>query len=141
MHCDPNRFAQRAISSGSRNRGGVDRHLVGARGEHVADVLLRADPAADRERDEDLLGRVAGELDDRVALFVAGRDVEEHELVGALGVVAGGKLHGVPGVAETDEVHALHHPPVIDVQAGHHPDHAAAPPRTSSAWATVNRPS
>ena len=44
-------------------------------------------------------------------------DVEEHELVGALGVVAGGQLHRVAGVDEVDEVHALHDAPRVDVEA------------------------
>ena len=78
----------------------------------------RPDPAADRERDEDVVGAAAGQVDDRVALLVRGGDVEEHELVGALGLVALGELHGVAGVADVDEVRALHDAALVHVEAG-----------------------
>ena len=51
-------------------------------------------------------------------LLVRRRDVEEDELVGALGVVAGGELDRVAGVAEVDEVGALDDAAAIDVEAG-----------------------
>ena len=44
-------------------------------------------------------------------------DVEEDELVGALGVVALGQLDGVARVAQVDEVRALDDAPGVDVQA------------------------
>ena len=44
-------------------------------------------------------------------------DVEEDELVGALGVVARGQLDGVAGVAQVDEVRALDDAAGVDVQA------------------------
>ena len=47
-----------------------------------------------------------------------GGDVEEDELVGALGVVARGELDRVAGVAEVDEVDALDHAAVVHVEAG-----------------------
>ena len=53
--------------------------------------------------------------------LVAGRDVEEDELVGALGVVAGGLLHRVARVAQRLEVDAFHHPAAGDVEAGDDP--------------------
>jgi hypothetical protein len=61
-------------------------------------ILHRAHPPADGERDEHLVGRAAGELDDRLPALVRGGDVEEDELVGALGVVARGQLDRVARV-------------------------------------------
>ena len=52
--------------------------------------------------------------------LVRGGDVEEHELVGAFGVVALGELDRVTRVAQADEVGALHDPPLVDVEAGDH---------------------
>jgi hypothetical protein len=57
---------------------------------------------------------------------VTGGDVEEHQLVGALGVVSAGDLHRVAGVAQVQEVHALYDPALLNVQArydslGQHP--------------------
>ena len=100
-----------------RERGRVDRDLVGAGVEHRLGVGDRADPAADRERDEDVVGGAARELDDRVAPLVRGGDVEEDELVGALGVVARGELDRVAGVADVDEVRALDDAAGVDVEA------------------------
>ena len=92
---------------GPGQRRGVDRDLVGAGVEHRLGVLDRADAAADREGDEDVVGGAPGQLDDRLALLVRGGDVEEDQLVGALGVVALGQLDRIAGVAQADEVGAL----------------------------------
>ena len=105
---------------GPRERRGVDRDLVGAGVEHRLGVVDRADAAADRERDEDVVGGAPGELDDRLAVLVRGGDVEEDELVGALGVVALGELDRVARVADVDEVGALDDPAGVDVEAGDH---------------------
>ena len=69
------------------------------------------------ERDEHVVGGAAGQLDDRLAPLVGGGDVEEDQLVGALGVVAGRELDRVARIAQTDEVRALDDPPGVDVQA------------------------
>jgi hypothetical protein len=49
--------------------------------------------------------------------LVAGGDVEEGDLVGALLVVAARDFHRVAGVADIDEAHALDHAPAVDVEA------------------------
>ena len=101
----------------ARERRRVDRDLVGSGVEDGLGVGDRPDAAADRERDEDVVGGSPGERDDRVAPLVRGGDVEEDELVCALGVVALGELDRVARVAQADEVGSLDHPPTIDVQA------------------------
>ena len=88
------------------------------------------------KRDEHLLGGAADDVDDRVAGVRRRGDVEEHELVGALGVVAGGQLDGIAGVAEVDEVHALDDAAGVDVEAGDHTGDAHA----ASASSTVKAP-
>ena len=50
------------------HRGGVDANLVRAGEQHFAHVIDRADAAADRERDETMLGRAAHDIDHRAAL-------------------------------------------------------------------------
>ena len=57
----------------------------------------------------------ADDVEDGVALLVAGGDVEESELVGAGGVVDGGLLDRVAGVAKIDEVDAFDDAAVFDV--------------------------
>src|SRR6185437_16424178 len=73
----------------------------------------------------------------------AGRgDVEEGQLVGALGVVPGGQLHRVPRVPEVGEVDALDHSPGVHVQARDHPHRDAHSARSSdrASGADAGRP-
>jgi len=70
-----------------------------------------------------------------------GRDVEEGELVRALGVVDAGHLDGIARVAQLAEVDALDHPAGVDVQAGDHPDrYAHVSPPSGSWWPPHARP-
>ena len=77
-----------------------------------------AHAAADRERHEHVVGRPARQLDDGRALVGGRRDVEEHQLVGALRVVVRGQLDRVAGVADVDEPRALDDAAGVDVHAG-----------------------
>ncbi len=67
---------------------------------------------------------------------------KQHELVGALGVVAGGEFHRVAGVAKPLELDALYDPSPIDVQAGDDPhgSHAATASLMESAPDNSARP-
>ena len=56
MHCAPNFSAASRTKSRLRDRGGIDRHLVGAGEQQMADILDRANAAADRQRHETGLG-------------------------------------------------------------------------------------
>jgi hypothetical protein len=100
------------------DRGGVDAHLVRPGVEELPHVFHRAHPAAHGEGDEDLVGHALDHLHDRVALVAGRRDVEEGELVGAGGIVAARDLDRVAGVAQLDEIHALHHAAGVHVEAG-----------------------
>ena len=121
---------------GGGHRPGVERHLVGPGPQEPPHVVGVAHTAPHREGDEDLLGGAGHDVDDGVAGVGAGGDVEEDELVGTFGVVAGRQLDGVAGVAQTDEVHALDDAAGVDVEAG---DHTGAKHRSASS--TVKRPS
>ena len=88
-------------------RGRVDRDLVGARGEQRVRVGDRADAAADRERDRELLRDAAHDADERVALLERRLHVEEDELVGAAVGVRGAELDRVAHVAQLLELDAL----------------------------------
>jgi hypothetical protein len=101
-----------------RQRGGVDRDLVGTGVEHGLGVVRRADAAADHERDEHVVGGSPSQLDDRLPSLVRGGDVEKDKLVGPLGVVASRELHRVAGVTQADEVGPFDHPARVHVEAG-----------------------
>ncbi len=145
---------------GPVDRRGVDGHLVGAGAQQPVDVVDPGDSPADGERDEDLLGGARHDLQGGRAALVGGGDVEEGQLVGALGVVLPGQLDRVAGVAQVAEVHPLDDAPGVDVEAGDHADGETHPgprskrndvgirsgcslvPRVSiSASSRVNRPS
>ena len=74
----------------------------------------------------------------RLALLVRGRDVEEHDLVGALVLVAHRQLHRVPGVADVHELHALDHAALVHVEAGDHARAAASAASSSTAWPSAD---
>ena len=102
------------MNSGPANGGGVDRDLVRAGPQQRVDVVDGAHPAADGQRDEDLSRRCGGPCRSVVSPAVAGGgDVQEGELVGALGVVRRGQLDRVAGVTQVDEVDALDHPALV----------------------------
>ena len=68
------------------------------------------DPAADRHRHEADFGRPADHVEDDPAPLVARRDVEEHQLVGPLRLIAGSRPStGIAGIPEVDEIGPLHH--------------------------------
>src|SRR5690606_15344232 len=60
--------------------GGVDADLVGPGAQQAARVLHLADAAADAQRHEATVGRPGDHVEDGAAAFVAGGDVEEHQL-------------------------------------------------------------
>jgi len=91
---------------GVRNRPGVDGDLVRSRAQRLSDVLFRPDSAADRQRDEDLVGDVLHDSEHGLAALRARGDVEEDELVGPGLVVPAGHLHRVSGVFEVLEIDA-----------------------------------
>ncbi len=75
-------------------------------------------PPAHGEGEEDRIGHSPDHVEDDGPRVGGRRDVEEHELVGSLGVVPDGALHGISRVAQRDELHALDHAAPIDVEAG-----------------------
>src|SRR5690606_11486372 len=108
-------------------------------------VLGGADAAAHRERDEHLFGGAPDHVVGGLAVAGRGGDVEEGQLVGALGVVHLGHLDGVAGVAQVLEVDALDDPAVVHVQAGDDSDRqgheSTAPLNASSSTETSTRAS
>ena len=61
-------------------------------------------------------------VEDGVAVFVAGGDVEEAQLVGPGRIIEGGLLHRIAGIAEGDEIHALDDPAILHVETRDDPE-------------------
>ena len=96
MHWLPNLRAAWRTKSGFLAGGRVDRDLVAAGVEQGANVVERANAAADGQRHEDHFGRAADDVEHDLAAFVAGGDVEKHQLVGPFGFVAAATSTGSP---------------------------------------------
>src|SRR3954465_15215618 len=112
-----------------RNRGRVDRDLVGSGAQQHLDVVDRADPATDRQRHKARFGRAPDHVEHGAAIFMGGGDVEKAKLVGAGRVIGDRRFDGIAGVAQVDEVDALDDAAVLDVETGDHADleHQKAP--------------
>jgi hypothetical protein len=93
----PNFSAASATNSRSRTAA-VLIDTLSAPASSSADVLDRAHAAADRQRHEAALGGARDDVEDGVAVLVAGGDVEEAELVGAGGVIGLRRLDRIAGI-------------------------------------------
>jgi len=97
--------------------GQLDGNFVGARADHRASVLQGANAAARGERDRKFGSYATNGFEKCGTPVARSGDVEDHQFIGAFGVVAGGKLGGVAGVAESDEVDAFYDAGAVDVEA------------------------
>ena len=77
-----------------------------------------AHAAADRQRHEAGFRRAPDHVQHDAAVLVGRGDVEKAELVGAGGVIGDRRFDGIAGVAQVDEIDALDHAAVLDVEAG-----------------------
>jgi hypothetical protein len=98
----------------------VNRDLVAPRIEQAADVVGRADAAADGQRHEHLLGSAADHVEHDLAPFVAGGNVQKHQLVGPFCLIAGSHFNWIARVTQMHEVGSLYDTAPIDVEAGNH---------------------
>src|ERR1035437_8728121 len=98
----------------------IDAHLVSAGAQRARHVVDRANSAAGGQRNEQPLRRAAREIEDRPARFAGRADVEKDDLVGALPLVALGKLDRIADVPQSLELHTLHDPSPRHVEADDH---------------------
>jgi hypothetical protein len=86
----------------------------------LADILDRANAAAHCQRHEYLLGRPPHHIEHDISAFVTGRDIQEHQLVGAFLLIPRRHLDRVTCIAQIDEIRPLHHAPAVDIKARNH---------------------
>ena len=104
-----------------RHRCRIDRGLVGAGEQQIANVVGRPDAAADRQRHEAHFRRTPDDVEQDPAILMARGNVEEAEFVRPGPVVGDGALDRIAGVPQIDEIDALDDPAVLDVEAGNDP--------------------
>ena len=100
------------------DRGRVYADFIGARVQDLPGVLHPADAAANSQRNKNLARGTSDDVDHGVALVARRGDVQKDQFVGALLVIASGKLHRIARVAQVDEVHAFDDAAAGDVEAG-----------------------
>ena len=118
MHWEPNFSAPSFSNDGIFHRPGIQGNLVGAGFQEGPDVVGGSHTPAHGQGHEDRLGRAGHHIQQDVAFIGGGRDIEEDQLVGLLGVVLFGDLHRVARVVQVQELDALDDPAFLDVQAG-----------------------
>ncbi len=65
-----------------------------------------------------MLGHPCDHVHYRLAPVRRGCDIEEGQLVGAFGLIEGGQLHRVTGIAQVQKAHTLDHAAACDIQTG-----------------------
>jgi len=103
-------------------------------------------PPPHGERQKDLLGGHAHDVEHGLAAVRRRGDVEKADLVRALPVVLGRDLYRIAGVAQLDEAHALFHAARVHVQARddsarEHGTYFPSAAAAASACSMVNAPS
>jgi hypothetical protein len=102
---------------------GIEADFIRTRTEEDSHILNGTDAAANGEWHEAAVGRAFDHVDDRFAALGRGGDVEEDEFVGALLIIANGKLDRIADVAQAvvfrpSELLAAGDESVVDVETG-----------------------
>ena len=101
-----------------RQRGRVDRDLVGSMSEQLGHVRHAPHAAPHRQRDENLVRRAFDRVEQDLPRIRRRSDVEKDDLVSSLAVVGRRQLGRVACVSQLLKPHSLHHASVGDVKAG-----------------------
>ncbi len=109
------RFCQERRSG---DRRGVDRHLVGSAAQGGGDVVGRAQAAADGQRHEDGVRRLAYDIEDTVASVERRHDIDIDDFVDTLGVVTLGELTRRADHAQAFQMDALDDVRTLDIEPG-----------------------
>ena len=84
-------------------------------------MALVPNTSSDTERQEDLAGHGVDRIGERLSLLERRRDIQNHDFVDPLSVVASGERCGVTGVAQSLEVDSLDHAAIADIEASDDP--------------------
>ena len=82
------------------------------------DIVETANPASHGQRHGGTdVGRAANDVEQDRPIFVAGGDVQKHQLIGTLLVITRCHFDRIASVFEVKEIGPLDHAPVINVEA------------------------
>ncbi len=106
-HCEPNRTAHSVRIPGDSTAAVFTPTLSAPARNACATSFGRANPAPNRQGNEYPFGRPSREVEKCRAFFGACRDVEIHDLIRAIGLVALGEDHRITDVAQRLELDAF----------------------------------
>ena len=98
--------------------GGVNGNLVGAGQKQLANVFDHPDATAHRQGHEAMFRRIADHVIDDIAVVRGCGDIQECQLIRAGLVVDLGLFHWVTGIYQINEVDALDHSSILDIETG-----------------------
>lgn len=102
---------------GSRHSSRVDRYLVGARLQQLANVFEPIDSATDGQRHEHLFRGARHDVQNDLPVLMRRGDIQKAELVGAFTIVNARDLDRIAGVLELQKFDALDDSAGFDVKA------------------------
>lgn len=108
--------------SGARDRSGVNAAFVGAREQQPPDIVERPNPSADGQRQKDAGRGARDDVNNRIAVLMARRDVEKTQLVGSSRVIKARLLDRIARIAQRDEVDAFDDAAVLHIETGDDPE-------------------
>src|SRR5688572_8310332 len=97
--------------------GRIDRNLVGAGVQQGSDVVERADAAPYGQRHEDHLGGPANHVEHDLTPLMAGRNVEEDQLVGTFSLVPAGNLDRIPRIPQIEKIRSFDDATAVNIEA------------------------
>eukprot|EP01013_Petalomonas_cantuscygni_P006559 TRINITY_DN1766_c0_g1_i1.p1 TRINITY_DN1766_c0_g1~~TRINITY_DN1766_c0_g1_i1.p1 ORF type:complete len:530 (-),score=65.53 TRINITY_DN1766_c0_g1_i1:791-2380(-) len=103
---------------GPRHSRAIDRDLVRSGHKQRPCIIGSAHAAADGHRHEADFRSAPDNIDDRIAIFVTGSDVEEAKLVGPGGIISLSLLDRITSVLQVDKIDTLDHTAIGDVKTG-----------------------
>ena len=102
---------------GRAHGGRVDAHFFRTGLNELAGILERPDAAPHRERHEDCFRHTPHNVEHDGPAFVAGRDVEKHQLIGPLGFIASRHGHRIAGIDEIQKSCSLDDAALLHIEA------------------------
>jgi hypothetical protein len=103
------------------NRRGVERNLIRPSEKDGPDIFQTSDSPSHGERGEGPFRRPFDDLDQNLAAFSRGRDVEEDQFIRSLPIVPLRHFRWIPRVAQVHEPSPLNNPAIFHIKAGDNP--------------------
>ena len=96
----------------------IDADFIRTGFQDFSEIICGPNTATHRKWDKDLFRHPCGDIVNQVPFFMAGRDIQKNQLIRAHCIILPGKLHGITGITQVQEVNALDYAAFFNVQTG-----------------------